>query len=66
MRDDVRRANARKLLGEEPKLHHWESGTITRRPDVYAVVTLIPHVDDLRWAHWYKGELDDLPLVGLR
>lgn len=36
----------------------------THMPDVYAVVTLIPHVRDLRWVGSYKYGIDDLPLVG--
>lgn len=44
--------------------YYWNHGTDTRRPKVYAAITLIPHLDDLRWTLWYRDHVDDLPTLG--
>lgn len=69
----IRRADCSKPLGkpldisDREDLVTWQHHpTQTRRPNVYAVVTLIPHLDNLRGTSWYRSHMEDLPLLGKR
>lgn len=69
----INKADSRQPLGVGLSDEVWRktlgwrfARTDTRQPNVYAVITLIPRLDDLRWTLWYRDHMNDLPFLGTR